>query len=99
MLIFIDELSHDDYTYTVDIRYRRNKMKTFFNIALIITSVATVVCVVLQNRGVGMGSIAGSDPGSIFTARRGVEKVIFNLTMVFSILLVIEVILSIILFK
>ncbi len=74
-------------------------MKTFFNIALIITSVATVVLVVLQNRGVGMGSIAGSDPGSIFTARRGVEKVIFNLTMVFSILLVILVVLSIILFN
>ena len=74
-------------------------MKTFFNIALIITSVATVVLVVLQNRGVGMGSIAGSDPGSIFTARRGVEKVIFNMTMVFSILLVILVVLSIILFN
>lgn len=74
-------------------------MKTFFNIALIITSIATVVLVVLQNRGVGMGSIAGSDPGSIFTARRGVDKVIFNLTMVFSILLVVLVILSIILFN
>jgi len=74
-------------------------MKTFFNIALIISSIATVVCVVLQNRGVGMGSIAGSDPGSIFTARRGVEKVIFNLTMVFSCLLVVLVILSILLFK
>ena len=74
-------------------------MKTFFNIALIITSIATVVLVVLQNRGVGMGSIAGSDPGSIFTARRGVEKVIFNLTMVFSVLLVILVVLSIILFN
>ena len=75
-------------------------MKTFFNIALIITSIATVICVVLQNRGVGMGSIAGSnDPGSIFSARRGVEKVIFNLTMVFSITLVILVVLSIILFN
>ena len=75
-------------------------MKTFFNIALIITSIATVICVVLQNRGVGMGSIAGgSDPSSMFSARRGVEKVIFNLTMVFSILLVILVILSIILFN
>ena len=75
-------------------------MKTFFNIALIITSIAVVVLVVLQNRGVGMGSIAGgSDPSSIFTQRRGVEKVIFNLTMVFSILLVILVVLSIILFN
>lgn len=74
-------------------------MKTFFNIALIISSIATVVCVVLQNRGVGMGSIAGSDPGSIFTARRGVEKVIFNLTLIFSCLLVVLVVLSILLFK
>ena len=75
-------------------------MKTFFNIALILTSIAVVVLVVLQNRGVGMGSIAGgSDPSSIFTQRRGVEKVIFNLTMVFSILLVILVVLSILLFN
>lgn len=75
-------------------------MKTFFDIALIITSVATVVCVVLQNRGVGMGSsIAGNDPGSIFTARRGVEKVLFNLTLVFSILLVVLVIVSILIFQ
>ncbi|MBQ6520710.1 MAG: preprotein translocase subunit SecG [Anaerolineaceae bacterium] len=75
-------------------------MKTFFDIALIITSIAVVVLVVLQNRGVGMGSIAGgSDPTQIFTQRRGVEKVIFNLTLVFSILLVIEVALSILLFK
>ena len=75
-------------------------MKTFFNIALIITSIAGVVLVVLQNRGVGMGSIAGgSDPSTIFTQRRGVEKDIFNLTMVFSILLVILVVLSILLFN
>ncbi|MBR6090596.1 MAG: preprotein translocase subunit SecG [Anaerolineaceae bacterium] len=75
-------------------------MKIFFNIALIITSIATIVLVVLQNRGVGMGSIAGgSDPSTIFTQRRGVEKVIFNLTMVFSCLLVVLVILSILLVK
>ena len=75
-------------------------MKTFFNIALIITSIAVVVLVVLQNRGVGMGSIAGgSDPSQIFTQRRGVDKVIFNLTMVFSILLVILVVLSVLLFN
>ena len=75
-------------------------MKTFFDIALIITSIAVVVLVVLQNRGVGMGSIAGgSDPSSIFTQRRGVEKVIFNLTMVFSILLVLLVVIYILIFN
>ena len=74
-------------------------MQTFFNIALIITSIATIILVVLQNRGVGMGSIAGNETDSIFTARRGVEKVIFNLTFVFSGLLVVLVILSLILFN
>jgi len=74
-------------------------METFFDIALIITSIATVVCVVLQNRGVGMGSIAGETPGSVFSQRRGVEKLLFNLTMVFSILLVVLVIVSILVLK
>lgn len=75
-------------------------METFFNIALIITAIATIVLVVLQNRGVGMGSIAGgNEGGNIFSARRGVEKVIFNLTAVFSGLLVIEVLLCLLLFN
>ena len=74
-------------------------METFFDIALIITSIATVICVVLQNRGTGMGSIAGGDPGTIFTARRGVEKVLFNLTMVFSIALVVLVVISVLVFR
>ncbi len=73
-------------------------MKTFFEIALIITSVATIVCVVLQNRGVGMGSIAGAEPGAVFSSRRGIEKVLFNMTIIFSILLVAEVIAAVIIF-
>lgn len=75
-------------------------METFFDIALIIASVATVICVVLQNRGVGMGSsISGDEGSSVFTARRGVEKVLFNMTIVFSSLLVILVIVRVIIFK
>ncbi|MHC1770738.1 MAG: preprotein translocase subunit SecG [Flexilinea sp.] len=73
-------------------------MKTFFDIALIITSIATVVCVVLQNRGVGMGSLTGSEPGAVFSARRGVEKVLFYVTIGFSALLLILVIISVLIF-
>ncbi len=73
-------------------------MKNFFDIALIITSIATVVCVVLQNRGVGMGSLAGSEPGAVFSARRGVEKVLFYMTIGFSALLLILVVISILIF-
>ncbi len=74
-------------------------MKTFFDIALIITSIVTVICVVLQNRGVGIGSLGGgSEPGTIFSARRGIEKVLFNMTIGFSVLLIILVVASIIIF-
>lgn len=75
-------------------------MKTFFDIALIITSIATIICVVLQNRGTGLGSIAGgSDPGAVFSARRGIEKVLFYLTIGFSALLILLVLASIIIFN
>ena len=76
----------------------REWMKTFFDIALIITSIATVICVVLQNRGVGMGSLTGSEPGAVFSARRGVEKILFYVTIGFSALLVVLVVTSVLIF-
>ncbi len=74
-------------------------METFFDIALIITSIATIICVVLQNRGVGLGSLGGNEPGmSVFNARRGIEKILFNITIGFSALLLILVLLRVIIF-
>lgn len=73
-------------------------MEKFLDIALIIVSVATVVCVVLQSRGSGLGSLAGGEPGAVFSARRGIEKILFNLTIVFSVLLVVLVLVRIIAF-
>lgn len=74
-------------------------METFFDIALIITSIATIACVVLQNRGLGLGSLGGNEPGaSVFNARRGIEKILFNMTIVFSGLLLVLVLLRVIIF-
>ncbi len=73
-------------------------MKTFFDIALIITSIATVICVVLQNRGTGLGSLAGSEPGAVFSARRGVEKILFYMTIGFASLLILLVFVSVLIF-
>lgn len=56
-------------------------LKDYFYIALIITSIALVASVVLQNKGVGLGGLTGSDSGSIFTARRGIEKTLFYITI------------------
>jgi preprotein translocase subunit SecG len=58
----------------------------YLDIALIITSIALILSVVLQNKGVGLGGLTGADTGgSIFTARRGIEKVLFYVTIGLSI--------------
>lgn len=56
-------------------------MKTYFDIALIITSIALIATIILQSKGVSLGSFAGGDSGGVFTARRGIEKVLFFVTI------------------
>ena len=60
------------------------ELSKFFDIALIITSIALIVSVILQNKGVGLGGLTGADAGSVFTARRGIEKTLFWITIVLS---------------
>ena len=61
-------------------------MTQFLQIALIITSVALVLSVILQSKGAGLGGVTGSDTGSVFTARRGIERTLFWVTIVLSVL-------------
>lgn len=57
-----------------------------------------IALVILQSRGAGLGGLSGggSESGNVFTARRGIEKVMFNLTIVFSVLFFTLAILSVI---
>ena len=59
-------------------------MITYLNIALIIISVLLILSVILQSKGAGLGGLTGADTGSIFTARRGVERTLFWITIVLS---------------
>lgn len=53
----------------------------------IILSLAVIVFVLLQARSAGLGSaFGGSSAGSVFKTRRGVERLVFNLTIIFIIL-------------
>ncbi|HJW91240.1 MAG TPA: preprotein translocase subunit SecG [Anaerolineales bacterium] len=61
-------------------------MEVYLDIALIITSIALIASVILQSKGAGLGGLTGGDTGSIFTARRGVEKTLFRVTIGLSIL-------------
>ncbi len=72
-------------------------METVLDISLIITSIMLIVLVILQSRGAGLGGLTGGgDVGSVFTARRGIEKVMFYLTIVFSVLFFVLAIISVI---
>jgi preprotein translocase subunit SecG len=61
-------------------------MITYLNIALIIISVLLIVSVILQSKGAGLGGLTGADAGSVFTARRGVERTLFWITILLSVL-------------
>jgi preprotein translocase subunit SecG len=61
-------------------------VERYLDIALIITSTALIVSVILQSKGAGLGGLTGGDSGAIFTARRGVEKTLFRITIGLSIL-------------
>lgn len=71
-------------------------METFLDIALIITSIALILSVILQSKGAGLGGLTGSDTGGIFTARRGIERLLFwvtiGLSMLFFVLALITVV-------
>jgi preprotein translocase subunit SecG len=61
-------------------------MVTYLDIALIIISVLLILSVIIQSKGAGLGGLTGADTGSIFTARRGVERTLFWITIVLSVI-------------
>lgn len=56
-------------------------MEAYLFIALSITSIALIVSIILQSKGAGLGGLTGADTGGVFTARRGVEKTLFRVTI------------------
>jgi len=51
------------------------------NLAQIVISIALIVAIILQSKGAGLGGLTGATEGSVFRARRGVEKLLFNITI------------------
>ena len=74
-------------------------LEGYFDIALIITSIALVTSVIMQNKGVGLGGLTGADSGGVFTQRRGIEKTLFWITIGLSALFFILTIVTVIIAK
>ena len=61
-------------------------MERFLDIALIITSVTLIISVILQSKGAGLGGLTGADTGGVYSARRGIERTLFWVTIVLSVI-------------
>lgn len=70
-------------------------MKIWFELGLIITSIGLIASVILQSKGAGLGGLTGADTGGIFTARRGIEKTLFFVTIGLSVLFFVLTVLTV----
>ena len=61
-------------------------MEQILDISLIITSIALITTVVLGSKGAGLGGLTGADSGSVFSARRGIEKTLFRANIVLGVI-------------
>ena len=51
------------------------------NIALIIVAIALTLAIILQSKEAGLGGLTSSESGGVFRARRGLEKMLFYITI------------------
>ncbi len=61
-------------------------LEGYFQIGTIITSIALTASIVLQNKGIGLGGLGGVDTSNVYSARRGIEKTLFRITIGLSVL-------------
>ncbi len=62
-------------------------MQTYFSIAQIVLSIALILAILFQVRGGGLGGIFGQ-ASTVFRTKRGVEKTLFQLTIVLVVLFI-----------
>ena len=59
-------------------------MTTFVLLAQILISIALMASILLQSRGAGLGATFGGD-SSVYRSRRGIEKRLFQFTIVLAV--------------
>jgi preprotein translocase subunit SecG len=68
-------------------------MSLYLNIALMVISVGLILAILFQVKGGGLGGIFGQ-ADTVYRTRRGVEKTLFNFTIILAALFVIVSIVS-----
>jgi len=63
-------------------------LNSYLSIAQIVLAVALVMAIMMQVRGGGLGGIFGQ-ADSVYRTRRGVEKTLFQLTIVLAVIFIV----------
>ena len=64
-------------------------MQTLFYVIQIVLSVTLVAVILLQVKNAGLGSSFGGSDASIYTTRRGLDRVLFQFTIILSVVFVV----------
>ena len=62
----------------------------FFQITILISAILVVILILLQQRGASLGAGLGGS-GELYTTRRGLDKSLFNTTIVVATVLVLAI--------
>ena len=74
-------------------------MNPLINVSMIVISIALIASILLQSKGIGLGGLAGGDSGGVYTQRRGIEKVMFYITLSLSVMFILLALFNVILTK
>jgi len=69
-------------------------LSAYLNVAQIIIAIALIGLMVMQSKGAGLGRMFGGQ-GSIYKTRRGVEKTMFNLTIILAVVFFVTALLNV----
>jgi preprotein translocase subunit SecG len=73
-------------------------MGAYLNLALVVVSIALIVIIVLQSRGAGLGGLGGGDySGGSYHVRRGIERLLFNITIALCVIFFVLAVLNVVL--
>lgn len=65
-------------------------------IITVVSAILTVLAILLQQRGASLGAGFGSS-GELFTTRRGIDKNLFEVTIVFAVIFILSILVGLIL--
>lgn len=70
---------------------------SIWNIVMVVSVSIMILLILLQTRGAGLGAGLGGGGGEVNTVRRGSDKSIFNLTIIFAAMFALSILLELIL--